>query len=94
MQLMDIGGQRKEGRKWISTFQDVDALLIMVNIADYNHSMWENKEKNQMTDKFETFQQLLQHFRLFGKAIIKLVFTHIDRFKEQTKMISIRVNSN
>ena len=34
--LIDVGGQRSERRKWIHCFENVNAILFVVAISEYN----------------------------------------------------------
>ena len=36
VQIVDVGGQRNERRKWIHCFDDVKAIIFTVSLAGYN----------------------------------------------------------
>jgi len=40
-----VGGQRSERKKWIKCFDDVKAVLFIVNLGGYNSVLFEDMEK-------------------------------------------------
>jgi len=57
-QVVDVGGQRNERKKWIHCFDDVKALLFIVNLAGYNQVLFEDTSKNRMHEELELFQEV------------------------------------
>lgn len=43
-QVVDVGGQRNERKKWMHCFDDVRAILFIVNLAGYNQVLFEVSE--------------------------------------------------
>lgn len=39
-QVVDVGGQRSERRKWIHCFDDVKAIIYLASLSGYNQSKW------------------------------------------------------
>ena len=44
MLVVDVGGQKSERRKWIHCFQDVTAILFLVNLSGYEQCLVEDKD--------------------------------------------------
>jgi guanine nucleotide-binding protein subunit alpha, other len=42
-QMMDVGGQRSERKKWIHCFDGVQCLLFMVALSGYDQSLLEDQ---------------------------------------------------
>jgi GTPase SAR1 family protein len=40
LQVVDVGGQRSERRKWIHCFDNVDAIVFLEGLAGYNQGGW------------------------------------------------------
>lgn len=44
MQMVDVGGQKSERRKWIHCFQDVTSILFLVSLSGYDQCLVEDKD--------------------------------------------------
>lgn len=42
--IVDVGGQRSERRKWISAFDNVNAVIFFAAISEYDQVMAEDGE--------------------------------------------------
>jgi hypothetical protein len=47
-QVVDVGGQRSERRKWIHCFDDVRAIIFLEGLAGYNQVLFEDNSVNRM----------------------------------------------
>jgi hypothetical protein len=45
---VDVGGQRNERRKWFNVFSDVDALIFVISLAEYDLKCYEDNETPRM----------------------------------------------
>jgi hypothetical protein len=41
--LFDVGGQRSERKKWIHCFENVTALVFLVNLSEYDQMLYEDE---------------------------------------------------
>mmetsp|Transcript_44382 Transcript_44382/g.71350 ORF Transcript_44382/g.71350 Transcript_44382/m.71350 type:complete len:399 (+) Transcript_44382:131-1327(+) len=57
-EVVDVGGQRNERKKWIKMFSDVKAIIFLVNLAGYNQVLYEDKDRNRMAEALEVFGQI------------------------------------
>ena len=47
-ELVDVGGQRSERRKWIHCFEDVSSIIFIASLAEYNLSLVEDSAVNRL----------------------------------------------
>ena len=40
--IFDVGGQRSERKKWIHCFEEVNVLLFLVAISEYDQMLYED----------------------------------------------------
>jgi len=57
-QIVDVGGQRNERKKWIHCFDDVKAVLFVASLAGYNQVMYEDNAMNRMTEDLTLFEEM------------------------------------
>jgi len=57
-QVVDVGGQRNERKKWIHCFDDVKAILFIVNLNAYDQVLFEDGNKNRMVESLELFKEI------------------------------------
>ncbi|KAL7412264.1 guanine nucleotide binding protein, alpha subunit [Mrakia frigida] len=77
--LVDVGGQRSERRKWLHCFQDVDAILFVVNLAGYDECLVEDRDANQTREALLLFQSILSN-PLFLQTSFLLFLNKLDLF--------------
>jgi hypothetical protein len=41
--LFDVGGQRRERKKWIHCFENVTALVFLVSLSGYDQMLYEDE---------------------------------------------------
>ncbi|KAJ3450924.1 guanine nucleotide-binding protein g(o) subunit alpha [Anaeramoeba flamelloides] len=88
--LVDVGGQRSERRKWIHQFDDIDMLIFVIAISEYNLSLYEEQTVNRMHESLSVFQKTVKNGFLKKKNIV-LLFNKVDLFKEKIKKIPLTV---
>jgi len=57
-QIVDVGGQRNERKKWIHCFDDVKAILFVASLAGYNQVMYEDNAMNRMKEDLALFEEM------------------------------------
>lgn len=57
-QIVDVGGQRNERKKWIHCFDDVKAVLFVASLAGYNQVMYEDSAMNRMKEDLTLFEEM------------------------------------
>ena len=46
--MFDVGGQRSQRKKWIHCFDDVDCVLFVSALSEYDQNLWEDSSVNRM----------------------------------------------
>ncbi|KAJ3451238.1 guanine nucleotide-binding protein g(o) subunit alpha [Anaeramoeba flamelloides] len=80
--LIDVGGQRSERRKWIHHFNNVDMLIFIVSMSEYNQKLYEEQSTNRMLESIEVFNKNINN-EYFKKKNLVLLLNKIDLFKSK-----------
>jgi len=70
--LVDVGGQRTERKKWIHCFQDVNAVLFVTAISEFDQACFEDETTNRMTESLVLFDGIVNN--QFFKTIPVILF--------------------
>lgn len=81
---VDVGGQRNERRKWISQFDNVDAVMFVASLAAYDMTLIEERTKNRAEEALELFEQLASSPYFLGTDIL-LFLNKKDLLEEKIK---------
>ncbi|GMT35681.1 hypothetical protein PFISCL1PPCAC_28768, partial [Pristionchus fissidentatus] len=87
-QMVDVGGQRTERRKWIHCFDNVDMLMYVCSLSDFDQQDPEDPTMNRMMQNFEIFKTLTVS-EIFKKASIVLFLNKHDIFVEKLKSVPL-----
>ncbi|GMR62440.1 hypothetical protein PMAYCL1PPCAC_32635, partial [Pristionchus mayeri] len=87
-QMVDVGGQRNERRKWIHVFDNVDMLMFVCALSDFDMQDPEDPSMNRMMQNFEIFKTLVVS-EIFKKASIVLFLNKHDIFVEKLKSVPL-----
>ena len=85
-EIYDVGGQRAERRKWIYHFDNVDAIVFVAAISEYNQVMTEDRSKNRLQEAIDLFGQVVNS-HLFAKTDVILFLNKKDLFEEKIKTV-------
>jgi len=88
-QVVDVGGQRNERKKWIHCFDDVKAILFIVNLAGYNQVLFEDSNKNRMIEELELFEKVT-HNEVFANTPIFLFLNKKDLFEAMVLEVDMK----
>jgi len=81
-EVVDVGGQRNERKKWMHCFDDVKAVLFIVSLAGWDQVLFEDNSKNRMEEALELFQKVV-HNKIFEKTPVFLFLNKKDLFEQQ-----------
>ena len=84
MIMIDVGGQRSERRKWINCFENVNAVLFVVGISEYNQTLFEDDRTNRLVESLNLFTNIVNN-HYFEKSGFILFLNKIDIFVEKIK---------
>jgi GTPase SAR1 family protein len=92
-QVVDVGGQRNERRKWIHSFEDVSAIIYMCAISEYDQKLFEDLETNRLTEAFTLFESVLR-MQWFKKTTIILFLNKSDLFEQKYHVDHVPLNAS
>ncbi|GMT10591.1 hypothetical protein PFISCL1PPCAC_1888 [Pristionchus fissidentatus] len=88
--VYDVGGQRSERRKWIHCFDDVNALIFVVAISEYDQTLREDNRTNRLTEAMELYDGIISS-KFFEKSSIIIFLNKKDLFEVKIKKVSLSV---
>ena len=91
-EMYDVGGQRAERRKWIDYFDNVDAVIFVAALSEYDQSLAESKRTNRMAEALDLFRSVCNN-RAFEKTSIMLFLNKKDIFQEKIMYSDINAQS-
>jgi len=89
-QVIDVGGQRAERRKWMHCFDDVRAICFVVNLAGYNMVLFEDDTINRVHEDLDLFSETVTK-PIFQNTPIFLMLNKKDLFEQKLKKTSLKV---
>ena len=87
--LIDVGGQRSERRKWIHCFENVNAILFVAALSEYNQVLMEDGETNRMEESLKLFESIVNN-AFFVETSFILFLNKKDLFTEKLKSFPLR----
>eukprot|EP00301_Raphidiophrys_heterophryoidea_P020595 c523_g1_i1.p1 GENE.c523_g1_i1~~c523_g1_i1.p1 ORF type:complete len:350 (+),score=73.84 c523_g1_i1:83-1132(+) len=78
--IMDVGGQRGERKKWIHCFDNVEAVLFVAAISEYDQVVQEDETTNRVTEAINLFRDIC-NLNTFLKTSIILFLNKSDIFE-------------
>lgn len=58
LKVLDAGGQRSERKKWIHCFQNIDAVLFVLAVLEYDQTLYEDARVYRMIESFQLFDAI------------------------------------
>ncbi|EFC47756.1 predicted protein, partial [Naegleria gruberi] len=80
--LIDVGGQRSERRKWLELMSEVDAVIFMTSLAEFDQECYEEKGFKRVVESLETFEKVINN-KLFQKVPFILMLNKRDLFERK-----------
>jgi len=80
--LVDVGGQRNERKKWIHCFEDVTAVLFVVAVSEYDQMLFEDTSVFRMREALDLFTEVCAMEWFEDKPVI-LFLNKRDLFEEK-----------
>ena len=78
---VDVGGQRSERRKWLNCFDNVKAIIYVVNLAGYCKVLFEDKAVNRMHESLNLFEATMSN-SLFASTPVFIFLNKKDLFEQ------------
>ncbi|CAO4376351.1 unnamed protein product [Caenorhabditis nigoni] len=86
--VFDVGGQRSERKKWIHCFEDVNAIIFIAALSEYNEVLFEDETTNRMIESMRLFESICNS-RWFHNTNIILFLNKKDLFEDKIKKENI-----
>ena len=80
--MIDVGGQRTERKKWIGHFENVDAILYICSLSEFDQKCYEDEITNRMKESLELFASYINS-KYFEGSLIYLVLNKQDIFVDK-----------
>ncbi|KAF8069835.1 heterotrimeric G-protein alpha subunit, GPA1-like protein [Lyophyllum atratum] len=80
--VFDVAGPRSERRKWINCFENVDVVVFLVSLSEYDQMLWEEENVNRMQEALTLFESIC-NTKWFVKTPMILFLNKIDIFSEK-----------
>ena len=88
--MFDVGGQRSERKKWIHCFDNVDCVLFVVAMSEYDQMLVEDRCVNRMHESLSLFEEIVNN-EFFSEMPFIVFFNKKDLFDQKVRIKSIRV---
>ncbi|KAJ3443997.1 guanine nucleotide-binding protein subunit alpha [Anaeramoeba flamelloides] len=88
-EVIDVGGQRSERRKWIHQFEDISLILYVIASSEYDQNLYEDESVNRMHESLNLFKETVNNNYFKNKNCIVL-FNKIDLLKEKIEKIDLK----
>ncbi|KAM9331211.1 guanine nucleotide-binding protein subunit alpha-15 [Gastrophryne carolinensis] len=59
LRMVDVGGQKSERKKWIHSFENVNALIYLASLSEYDQQLEERRDENRMKESLALFKQIM-----------------------------------
>eukprot|EP01130_Rhizamoeba_saxonica_P001388 TRINITY_DN11248_c0_g1_i1.p1 TRINITY_DN11248_c0_g1~~TRINITY_DN11248_c0_g1_i1.p1 ORF type:complete len:340 (+),score=78.42 TRINITY_DN11248_c0_g1_i1:70-1089(+) len=89
-EIVDVGGQRSERRKWLHCFNEVTAVIFLVGISEYDQMCQEDQSTNRMDESIYLWEQIINS-RYFTEVDIILFLNKEDLFRKKIKKVDMKV---
>ena len=86
--MFDMGGQRNERRKWIHTFANVNAIIFVAALSEYDQVLYEDESQNRMQESINLFDQIVNS-KWFNDTAVILFLNKRDLFEEKLKRVNV-----
>uniref|UniRef100_A0A914CB70 Uncharacterized protein n=1 Tax=Acrobeloides nanus TaxID=290746 RepID=A0A914CB70_9BILA len=86
--VFDVGGQRSERRKWIHCFDNVESIIFITAISEYDQVLFEDETTNRMIESMQLFSSICNSSWFVNTAMI-LFLNKKDLFLEKIQKVNI-----
>lgn len=87
---VDVGGQRNERKKWISHFDNVNAIMFLASLSEYDKVLLEDGVTNRMHEATDLFEEICR-CPYFDKTSILLFLNKRDLFEQKCTRVNLNV---
>ncbi|KAG5366854.1 Guanine nucleotide-binding protein alpha-1 subunit [Yarrowia sp. B02] len=87
--IIDVGGQRSERKKWFHCFENVDCLLFVAALSEYDQALYEDSSVNRMQESLRLFDEIC-NYPWFCNTPIILFLNKCDLLEAKLKKSPVR----
>ncbi|KAJ6635568.1 Guanine nucleotide-binding protein G(q) subunit alpha [Pseudolycoriella hygida] len=80
--IIDVGGQRSERRKWLQCFENINPLIFLASLSEFDQVLFEKDNVNRMEESKAVFKLLISS-PWFENSSIVLFLNKIDLLEEK-----------
>jgi len=88
--MVDVGGQRSERRKWAHCFPDINALIFIVAVSEYDQNLREDGVTKRLDESFRVFDDTVNNKFFVNKPVI-IFLNKLDIFEEKFKQRNLNL---
>ncbi|KAE9420434.1 hypothetical protein Angca_007361 [Angiostrongylus cantonensis] len=89
-EVYDVGGQRSERRKWIHCFDNVNAVIYVAAISEYDQVLKEDNKTNRLKEALLLFDSVVTN-HYFKEISVILFLNKKDLFAKKIQSVSLKV---
>jgi len=86
--ILDVGGQQSERKKWIHCFERVTAVIFVASLSCYDEVMFEDDQVNCMHDSLQLFKEICS-LQWFVETPIILFLNKRDLFEAKIHLVPL-----
>mmetsp|Transcript_34357 Transcript_34357/g.58196 ORF Transcript_34357/g.58196 Transcript_34357/m.58196 type:complete len:359 (+) Transcript_34357:49-1125(+) len=83
-EMIDVGGQQSERRKWGSAYSNISAVVFVCALSGYDSTILEDEKTNRLEESLELFATVVYNKELKDKPII-LFLNKFDLFEQKIR---------
>ena len=83
-EMYDVGGQRNERKKWIHCFDEVNAVIFVAALSEYDQVLFEDDTTNRMKEAILLFDDICNN-RWFVDTSMILFLNKRDLFEDKVR---------
>ncbi|POY72986.1 hypothetical protein BMF94_3972 [Rhodotorula taiwanensis] len=84
LRVLDVGGQRSERKKWIHCFENVNMLIFVAAISEYDQVLFEDSTVNRLAEATMLWESVANS-RWFERSSFVLMLNKIDIFAAKVR---------
>eukprot|EP00019_Armaparvus_languidus_P007573 CAMPEP_0168603842 /NCGR_PEP_ID=MMETSP0420-20121227/14955_1 /TAXON_ID=498008 /ORGANISM="Pessonella sp." /LENGTH=224 /DNA_ID=CAMNT_0008642871 /DNA_START=344 /DNA_END=1018 /DNA_ORIENTATION=- len=88
--LVDVGGQRSERKKWIHCFAEVNAILFVVALSEYDLMLHEDQTVRRPDESMQLFDEMCNS-EVFKTVPLVLFLNKTDLFRAKLAQVDLSV---
>jgi len=86
--MYDVGGQRNERKKWIHCFDEVNAVIFVASLSEFDQVLFEDETTNRMVEAINLFDEICNS-RWFVNTSMILFLNKMDLFRDKILKVQI-----